>query len=275
MSTSEVAARLAAAGCVAAEEEAGELLSAAAGDVGTLAVLTARRIAGEPLAWVTGRLTFFGGDVAVDAGVFVPRPQSEALARRAAELLPPDGLAADLCTGSGAIALALMRARPSARVLASDIEEAACNCARRNGVDAYCGDLAEPLPAEFVGLYDVVVAVVPYVPSDEIAFLPRDSRLYEPAVALDGGEDGTTVLRRAARAATSLLRPGGALLLELGGDEGETMTSFLRQEGFAHVALHHDDDGDLRFIEAFLPVERELGASAAARSSAGRRAEPG
>lgn len=241
---------LAAAGCVAAAEEADELLSAAEGDEEVLRLLLARRLAGEPLAWVTGGVSFLGARILVDHGVYVPRPQSEALARRAIELLPPNGLAADLCTGSGALAVALMHSRPGARVVASDCDEAACACARRNGVEVHRGDLAEPLPPQLAGRYDLVLAVVPYVPSDEIAFLPRDSREFEPLAALDGGRGGTEVLGRAVTAAASLLRPGGHLLLELGGEQGDEMAALLERQGFSNFALHRDDEEDIRFLEA-------------------------
>ncbi len=258
-------ARLVAAGCVAAEEEAAELVAAAEGraaaagagagvDQGVLEGLVARRVAGEPLAWVTGSVWFLGHRVRVDPGVYVPRWQSEALARRAVELLPDGGLAADLCTGAGAIAVALARARPTARVVATDADPAACRCAAANGagdrVEVLCGDLAAPVPAALHGRVDVVVAVAPYVPSDEIGLLPREARDHEPLVALDGGPDGLQVLRRLVRAAARLLRPGGSLLAELGGEQDRALAPALHAAGFDAVTSHHDGDGDLRGVEA-------------------------
>ena len=135
--------RLARAGFVAAEEEAQELLACG----GDLDALVARRLTGEPLAWITGTAPFCGLWIRVDPGVYVPRWQSEALARHAVERLPEDGVAIDLCTGSGAIAKTLMVNRPGARVVACDVDERAVACARANGVEAYRGDLFEPLPA--------------------------------------------------------------------------------------------------------------------------------
>ncbi|MGH9067941.1 MAG: methyltransferase, partial [Acidimicrobiales bacterium] len=157
-----LARRLARAGCVAAWEEAGELMEAAAGDQEVLAGLVTRRIAGEPLAWVTGWVAFAGHRILVHPGVYVPRWQTEPLVARAAGLLPGDGMAADLGTGSGALAVALGRARPRARVVATDVDEAACRCAAANGVEVFQGHLADPLPADLWGRVDVVVAVVPY-----------------------------------------------------------------------------------------------------------------
>jgi release factor glutamine methyltransferase len=245
-----VASRLAEAGCVAPSEEAGELIEAAANDEGLLDRLVARRVTGEPLAWVTGSHRFAGHRIVVHRGVYVPRWQSEPLARRAVELLPEDGLAVDLCTGSGAIAVALARARPKARVLGTDVDPAACACARDNGVEVFAGHLASPLPEDDRGHFDVVVAVVPYVPTDQLGFLPRDVREHEPLLALDGGPHGTRVLGQAVWAGAELLRPGGSLLLELGGDQAEELAGVLAVAGFAPASLFEDDDGDVRGIEA-------------------------
>jgi release factor glutamine methyltransferase len=246
-----VAERLAQAGCVAPVEEAHELLSAAAGDPARLAALVERRCSGVPLAWVTGSILFGGVSVLVHEGVYEPRLQTEALVARAIELLPVrGGVAADLCTGSGAVAAALAAARPGARVVATDIDALACRCAAANGVEVYQGDLAAPLPAELQGNVDVVIAVVPYVPTEELPFLPRDVRHYEPEAALDGGPGGTRVLEQAVRAAAQLLRPGGAVLLEMGGDQDVALAPVLAAVGFGPARRVVDDDGDLRGIEA-------------------------
>jgi release factor glutamine methyltransferase len=170
--------------------------------------------------------------------------------------LPPDGLAADLCTGSGAVALSLGRARPGARVVATDIDPLACRCAAANGVEVYTGHLAEPLPGELRGHFDVVVAVVPYVPSEELVFLPRDVQEYEPLHALDGGPHGTAVLDQAVRAAAGLLRPGGSVLLEVGGDQDRALAGVVEESGFGPLVRHEDDEGDLRAIEARLVLTR-------------------
>ena len=246
----EVAARLALAGCVAAGEEADELLEAAAGDRAALNRLVARRESGEPLAWVVGSTRFLGTRVRVDRGVYVPRFQTEALARRAVELLPEDGAAADLCTGAGAIAAVLARERPDARVVASDLDPAACRCAAANGAEVYEGDLTDPLPPDLRGRLDVIVAVVPYVPTEAMAFLPRDARDFEPLLALDGGPGGTRVLERAVVDAGSWLRQGGSLLLEVGPSQDEALAGALGRAGFDGVRTHLDAAGDLRGLEA-------------------------
>jgi release factor glutamine methyltransferase len=195
---------------------------------------------------------FCGRRVRVDAGVYVPRPQSEALARRAASLLPPDGVAVDLCAGSGAIAAVLHAARPEATVIASDIDPVAVACARENGVTAVVGDLDSALPSELCGLVDVLVAVPPYVPTEELALLPRDVVAYEPVRALDGGEAGTDLLSRIVDRSVRWLRPGGRLLLELGGDQAGPLRDAMAAAGFGDVRVGRDADGDVRSIEACL-----------------------
>jgi release factor glutamine methyltransferase len=237
------------AGCVAAEEEAGELLATASGPE-QLASMLSRRLDGEPLAWVVGSTEFCGVRVFVHPGVYVPRWQSEPLVRRAAELLATEGRVVDLCTGSGALALALERLTPLAEIVATEIDPVAVACARANGVRVYEGDLDDALPREFFGTCDLVLGVVPYVPSAEIAFLPRDFRDYEPLLALDGGPDGAAVLMRAVAAASRLLKDGGTVLLELGGSEDEVIVPLLGAEGFVTIRTFVDDDGDLRALEA-------------------------
>jgi len=245
-------ALLAGAGFVAADEEAGELLAAAAGDAERLDTLVARRLTGEPLAWITGSVSFCGLRVGVDPGVYVPRRQSEGLARRAVERLPAAGTAVDLCTGAGAIARTLMTHRPRARLVASDLDERAVACARANGVEAYRGDLFEPLPRALDGSVDVVVGVVPYVPTGELALLQRDTFAFESPLSYDGGPDGARVLRRVVRAGPRFLRPGGALLLELGGRQADALRDDLARAGFDDVRVLVDEDGDPRGIEATL-----------------------
>ena len=239
--------RLELAGCVAAGEEAGELL-AAAPDAATLEAWVCRREQGEPLAWITGTLWFCGRPLAVDAGLYVPRYQTEDLATRAAAHLPPGGRAADLCTGTGAVAAHLAASVPGAAVVGVDVDPRAVACARRNLVPAVVGDLADP-PLR-PGAFDLVTAVAPYVPTDALALLPADVQRYEPRRALDGGADGLDLVRRVVAAAAGLLRPGGRLLLELGGDQDAALAPALAEAGFEPAQPWHDEDGDLRGIAA-------------------------
>jgi release factor glutamine methyltransferase len=236
------------AGCVAAEEEAAELIAFTEGGRDVLPTLIERRCQGEPLAWLVGAVQFCGLTVKLHPGVYVPRWQSEPLALAAVKHLPPTGLAVDLCTGSGAIAVVMADRRPKARVVATENEPLALACARDNDVEVYSADLSDGLPHHLVGSFDVVTAVVPYVPTGELRLLPPDTLRYEPIGALDGGHDGLVFLQRAALEAAALLRPGGVLLLELGGDEADRLAPALATHGFNEVTDLSDDEGDLRGV---------------------------
>jgi release factor glutamine methyltransferase len=242
-----VVARLTAAGCIAAEEEAAELVTAAP-DAATIEVWLRRREEGEPLAWIIGSLEFCGHRLQVDPGVYVPRFQTEDLAHRAAALLPDRGRAVDLCTGAGAIAVHLMVQVPTARVVGIDIDVAAAKCARRNGVRVVVGDLDAPIGAAHT--FDLVTAVAPYVPTGDIRFLPRDVQRYEPRLALDGGLDGLALVRRVVAGAGRLLRPGGWLLIEVGGSQDALLRQTLAAHGFDQVGPWRDEDDDLRYVAA-------------------------
>jgi len=212
--------------------------------------MLARRVEGEPLAWIVGSVLFCGVRVLVHPGVYVPRWQSEPLVRRVARYLEHGGLAVDLCTGSGALALGLRSLSPRARVVGTEVDPVACACARANGIEVYEGELDSALVRALDGTVDVVLGVVPYVPTEELGFLPRDVLEYEPRDALDGGHDGTEFLHRALRCASGLLRGGGVVLFELGGSEDEMIGPALIDAGFTAVESILDEDGDLRAIEA-------------------------
>ena len=263
MDREQLAAALTGAGFLAADDEARKLIRSAGGDRGVLESLVARRLRGEPLAWITGRSRFCGIDVHVDPGVYVPRRHTQTLARRAAARLPARGTAIDLCTGSGAIALMLAKTRRRARVVACDVDARAVACAASNGIEVYEGDLFAALPLGLEGSVDVVVASVPYVPTPELPFLQRDTFAFESTLAYDGGRDGTDVLRRVVRDAVAFLRRGGALLLELGGDQAALLAGDLALHGYGDVRRIEDEDGDDRGLEA-----TSLGGGASAQAAA-------
>jgi release factor glutamine methyltransferase len=213
-----VVARLRSAGCVFAEDEA-RLLEAAAATPAELATMVNRRVAGLPLEHIVGWAEFCGLRIVVDAGVFVPRRRTEFLVRQAAALAPPRAVVVDLCCGSGALGVALVAAtRDHAELHAADVDPAAVRCARRNlasvGGRVYEGDLYAPLPATLRGRVDILLANVPYIPTEEIALLPAEAREHEARLALDGGGDGLDVLRRVTTGARRWLVPGGHLLVE-------------------------------------------------------------
>ena len=212
-----VVARLRAAGCVFAEDEA-RLLIAAAGTPAELVSLVDRRVAGLPLEHVLGWAEFCGLRIAVDPGVFVPRRRTEFLAREAAAAGHHGAVVVDLCCGSGAVGAALAAALDQVELHATDIDPAAVRCARRNvaaaGGQVHEGDLCDPLPATLRGRVDVLIANAPYVPTGELGLLPAEARVHEARVALDGGADGLDVLRRVIIAAPHWLAPAGCLLVE-------------------------------------------------------------
>jgi release factor glutamine methyltransferase len=210
-----VVARLRAAGCVFAEDEA-RLLLAEAQSPARLEALVRRRVTGEPLEHLLGWAEFCGLRIAVGPGVFVPRRRTELLVRLAAPLLRPGDVAVELCCGAAAVATALAATVPGLALHAVDIEPAAVACARRNlaAGHVYEGDIDAPLPTSLQGNVAVVVANAPYVPTDSIALMPPEARDHEPSVALDGGPDGLDVQRRVVTASLRWLAPGGSLLIE-------------------------------------------------------------
>jgi release factor glutamine methyltransferase len=140
--------------------------------------------------------------------------------------------------------------------MATDVDERAVACARANGVDARRGDLFAPLRRGLEARVDVVVGVVPYVPTPDLALLQRDTLTFESALSYDGGDDGTEILRRVVTGAPRFLRPGGALLLELGAGQPEALADDLARRGYGDVAVLVDEDGDVRGIEATLTGRR-------------------
>ncbi|MBD0743749.1 methylase [Streptomyces sp. CBMA152] len=214
---SAVVTRLRAAGCVFAEDEA-ELLLSTARTPAELDAMVRRRADGLPLEHVLGWAEFRGVRVEVDPGVFVPRRRTEFLVEQAVALAGPGAVVVDLCCGSGALGAALVAGIGRAELYAADIDPAAVACARRNvgaaGGRVYEGDLFAPLPAGLRGRVDLLLANVPYVPTEEIELLPSEARVHEARVALDGGGDGLDVLRRVTAEAAGWLAPGGHLLFE-------------------------------------------------------------
>ncbi|MEU8113236.1 putative protein N(5)-glutamine methyltransferase [Micromonospora sp. NPDC048947] len=247
--------RLRAAGCVYAEDEA-ELLLAAARSPAALAELTDRRAAGVPLEYLLGWAEFCGLRIAVDEGVFVPRARTALLVEVAAELTGAAPAVVDLCCGSGATTVALAHRLAPRWLAAADIDPAAVACARRNvvGLDAevYEGDLFAPLPRQWRGRLDLVVANAPYVPTDAVALMPPEARLHEAPVALDGGPDGLSVLRRVGADAAGWLTPGGHLVVEAGTTQVDTLCTAFSAAGLVPT-VRHDEDLDATAVFARRP----------------------
>ena len=245
-SITAVAARLRAAGCVYAEDEA-DLLIDAATTPAELAALVDRRAAGQPLEHVLGWAEFCGLRIAVDPGVFVPRRRTEFLVGQAASLARPDAVVVDLCCGSGALGAALAALVDRAEVHAADLDPAAVRCARRNlagaGGRVYQGDLYQPLPATLRGRVDILLANVPYVPTTEVGLLPPEARDFEARLALDGGPDGLDVLRPVTAGARAWLAPGGHLLSEISERQVAAATEAVTRAGLTARMARSPEQG--------------------------------
>jgi release factor glutamine methyltransferase len=243
---SALVARLRAAGCVFAEDEA-RLLVSAARTPDDLTALADRRVAGVPLEHVIGWADFCGLRIAVDPGVFVPRRRTEFLARQAAALAAQHPVVVDLCCGSGAVGAVLLAVLDGVELHAVDLDPAAVRCVRRNmaRADAYVyeGDLYQPLPSRLRGRVDVVVGNAPYVPTDALHLMPPEARLYEPRLALDGGPDGLDILRRVIAGAPQWLAPRGLLLVETSADQAPHLVASAAATGLvARVACCEELD---------------------------------
>lgn len=209
--------------------------------------LIKRRLAGEPVAYLLGEHEFWGLPLFVDPSVLVPRPDTETVIEVAKALLPEPARprrVLDLCTGSGAIALALAKELPGATVIATDVSPEAVVIARRNAerngltdrIEVRQGDLFAPVAGEW---FDLIASNPPYI---ETAVIPTLSAevLREPRLALDGGADGLVFYDRITAAALAHLAPGGVLVVEHGYDQAETVAARFRAAGLEEVALVHD-----------------------------------
>lgn len=269
-----VVARLRAAGCVFAEDEA-RLLLEASSSASDLESRLRRRERGEPVEVIVGWAEFCGLRVAVEPGVFVPRQRSAVLVDLAERHLRPEPgrtpsperdarpVVLDLCCGTGALGLALA-SRIDIELIATDLDPAALHCARRNlaGVGrVMAGDLFDAVPGSLRGRVDLIMANAPYVPTDDIALMPPEARVHEPRAALDGGADGLAVHRRIAAGAAGWLAPAGRLLIEVAERQLTAALGLLRAAGLAAEA-HRDDEHDAVAVAAEL--SRPAGADAVA-----------
>ncbi len=228
--------------------------------------LVARRARREPLQYLTGTAPFRYLELAVGPGVFVPRPETELLVDRVLSAVGPrpdetgGTVVVDLCSGSGALALALAQELAGARVYAVESSPAALRWLRRNAADRASrgdppvqvidGDVADPgLLAMLRGAVDVVMSNPPYVP--EGTPVPPEVADHEPAGAVFAGPDGLAVIRHVVARAADLLRPGGLLVVEHDDTHGEAVPALLVADGrFADVADHRDLAGRPRFASA-------------------------
>lgn len=243
----ELVARLRAAGCVFAEDEA-RLLREAAGSPAALETLVRRRVAGEPLEHLLGWVRFCGLRLAIEPGVFVPRRRTEFLAREAVARLRVGDVVVDLCCGCGAIAAAVAAAVPGLEVHAADLDPVAVRCARANlSGPVHQGDLFAALPVSLRGRVTVLTGNAPYVPSDAVATMPAEARLHEPRTALDGGPDGLSVLDRLVGGAGEWLAPGGAVLVETSRAQAPVLADRVAAAGLV-AEVRVDDEAEATVV---------------------------
>jgi release factor glutamine methyltransferase len=173
----------------------------------------------------------------------VPRRRTEALVAEAVARARPEAVVVDLCCGSGAVGAAVSAAVPGVEMHAADVDPAAVACARTNlpAARVHEGDLFDALPTELRGRVELLVANAPYVPTAAIGLMPPEAREHEPAVALDGGDDGLAVLRRIVHGAPDWLAPGGALLFETGTEQAADAAAALAAAGLDPLVVEDDD----------------------------------
>jgi release factor glutamine methyltransferase len=220
--------------------------------------LLARRMAGEPVAYLLGEREFWSLPLAVTPATLIPRPETETLVALALARIPADADAwiADLGTGSGAIALAIARERPRCRIIATDISQDALAVAAANAqrlglsnVQCLAGDWCAALPDQS---FDLIVSNPPYIAEDDIHLTRGDVR-FEPRHALASGPRGMDDLQHIARCASTRLRPQGWLLLEHGYDQVQSVTRLLHACGYQEVHDYPDDAGQGRVVAGQRP----------------------
>jgi release factor glutamine methyltransferase len=250
--------------------------------------MVGQRASGLPVEQVIGWAEFCGLRILLEPGVFVPRRRSEFLVETAAALAPGDHpVIADLCCGTGALGLATAARLAGGRLgdrrgeaglgagdlsrgwlgrielHACDIDPAAVRCARRNvepaGGHVYQGDLFGPLPDALRGRIGVLICNAPYVPTEEVAFLPPEARDHEPRVALDGGADGLAVLRKVAAQAPRWLAADGHLLVETSESQAPAMAQAMTAAGLAPRVHSCEDSGSTVVTGSFFVIPNDPG----------------
>ncbi len=219
---------------------------------------TARRLRGEPVAYITGSWEFYGLPMNVTPDVLIPRMDTEVLVDTAKELLigkKMDARIMDLCCGSGCISCALGHELPASRILAIDISASALEVCRSNvalnrlNSKVLCMQAdATSSPPMGIGQFDMIVSNPPYIASDEIMTLDSSVRDYEPIWALDGGEDGLRFYKSIIKHWKSLIRPGGYLLFEVGEDQAPAVKEMLLAAGFSSAGTRKDTQGIDRVV---------------------------
>lgn len=215
--------------------------------------LAGRRIAREPLQYLTGKGYFMDLELTVTPAVLIPRPETELLVEWVLQKLPVNGRMADIGTGSGAIALSVAFERKDAVVTAVDISEAALKIAAANR-DKYALDVRLLQSDLFSALggekFDMVTANLPYVTEEEYLTLEPEVRCHEPKLALTAPEDGFALIRESVRQLSEHLLPGGRSIWELDPAQAPKLAALLEESGFQEVTIHQDYTHRDRFVSA-------------------------
>lgn len=208
-----------------------------------------------PLQHITGVQEFMGHTFLVNDKVLIPRQDTELLVEEALKDLKSGMRFLDLCTGSGCILLSLLLGCPGALGVGADISSEALKVAERNrellGQEALL--LESDLFEQIEGTFDVIVSNPPYIRSEEISSLMEEVRIYEPLSALDGHEDGLYFYRRIAGRSPFHLKPGGRLYLEIGYDQGSSVSGLLKEQGFCQIEVKKDLAGLDRVVKGIYP----------------------
>lgn len=211
--------------------------------------LVARRMAGEPVAYLIGEWEFYGLPLDISQDVLIPRADTEVLAEQAIAYIKQlgDCRVLDLCAGSGCVGLAVASQCPQARVVLGEIDDSALKICRqnirRNGLSARVSPVqmdAREKPARSLGEFHCVVSNPPYIPTGGIAGLESSVRDYEPHLALDGGADGLDFYRSVTRDWRSVLVPGGRLYFEVGVGQADPVLRLMRSQGFGDLQVIKD-----------------------------------
>ena len=219
---------------------------------------TARRLRGEPVAYITGTWEFYGLPMKVNSDVLIPRADTETVVDAVKELLigyKMDARILDLCCGSGCITCAVGHELPAAKLVAVDLSASALEVCRANvamnrlSSRVICMQAdATASPPLGIGTFDVIVSNPPYILSSEIAGLDRSVRYYEPVWALDGGQDGLRFYKAIIKYWKSLLRSDGALVFEVGENQADDVCEMLMAAGFASCTVRKDTQGVERVV---------------------------
>jgi len=229
--------------------------------------LTARHLAGEPVAYLIGEWEFFGLPLDISSDVLIPRPDTEVLAQEAIDYLKTltgEIRVLDLCAGSGCIGLAVASQVPGARVVLGEYSDAALKICRqnirRNGLSGKVVPIqmdALQKPDRALGEYHCIISNPPYIPSADIAGLDTSVKDYEPLLALDGGEDGLDFYRSIVQQWKEALLPGGRLYFEVGIGQADDVLRIMRREGFGDIQVVKDLNEIPRVVFGTLCTEIE------------------